>query len=132
MNRNNLSNSARRATYYGIFMALLVFGGLLYYLADTRPRSYRAEGGDLWVFEHFQTSPEQQKPFLDELSAKLRDFDSPGFWGAEVLTDSDGKVTLLTRWQSQKAYQSFLAAPKPLSVSIQPILKEIKEVSSRR
>jgi quinol monooxygenase YgiN len=128
MNRNSARNSARRAVYYGVFMALLVFGGMIYYLLDTRPRSYRAEGGDLWVFEHFQPTPEQKQPLIDLLSKKAQHFDAPGFWGVEILASEGPDVTLLTRWQNQRAYDSFLQSPAAQTLAPTP---ELPPQSSR-
>ena len=138
MNRNTAKNSARRAAYYGVFMAFLVFGGMIYYLVDTRPRSYRAEGGDLWVFEHFQPTPEQKQPLIDALSAKAKTFDAPGFWGVEILASDGPEVTLLTRWQNQRAYQTFLQGPAAKTFSPSPELPpqssrlQLQEVKMRR
>jgi hypothetical protein len=136
MNRNNAKNSSRRAAYYGVLMAVIVFGGMLYYLIDTRPRSYRAEGGDLWVFEHFQTSQKQQ--LIDKLSLQAKDFDAAGFWGLEILSSDGPDVTLLTRWQNQKAYQSFLQSQSahifdqdPATLLKEPTIEQ-QEVKARR
>jgi quinol monooxygenase YgiN len=138
MNRNSAKKSSRRAAYYGVFMALIVFGGMIYYLLDTRPRSYRAEGGDLWVFEYFQPTPEQKQPLIDALSVKAKSFDAPGFWGVEILASDDSEVTLLTRWQNQTAYQTFLQSPAAKIFSPSPELPpqnsriQLQEVKMRR
>lgn len=104
---NYAKRSARRAALIGLLMAVIVFGGGIYYLFDTRPRSYRAEGGDLWVFERYQVSPEQKQALVDDLTQKAQHFDATGFWGLEVLSSQEGEVVLLTRWQSKEAFERF-------------------------
>jgi hypothetical protein len=89
-------------------MALIVFGGAVAYLIDTRPSAYRAEGGDVWLFAEIDAAPGQRAAVLSALQQGVAHFDAPGLWGAEVLEEGE-HLTLLTRWGSLPEAERFQA-----------------------
>jgi quinol monooxygenase YgiN len=116
---------SRRAAIIGALMAIIVFGGALVYLFDTRPRSYRAEGGDVWHLARYEPAPGHGDELEKQLTAKVRTLDdAEGFWGMEVLRGDKGSLAVLTRWRSEADYQRMLSSPKAAALSPDPALTQ--------
>jgi hypothetical protein len=96
--------SARRAALFGALMAVIVFGGAIAYLIDTRPSAYRSEGGDFWALSRYRAAPGRAEDLERDLTARVRALDeAEGFWGIEILR-SGGEVIALTRWRAESDY----------------------------